>query len=221
MIQDTSAHRHAWDQIPWLVNGSLPEGERQAVQIHLDSCADCRAELEFQRLIATSLEKEPFSNADPHASWRILQTRIVAAGHTDPAPAGRSRIRAALSGQWVPWLVAAMIVQAIGLGALGAVIWSKPGNPAAVSSPYRTLSAAESGTGTATIRVVFAPDLTVGNMQRLLQAAGLQVQSGPSSAGVWSLEPARDSSRAATQSALQELRDNTGVRFAEAIAGAQ
>jgi hypothetical protein len=59
--------------------------------------------------------------------------------------------------------------------------------------------------------------MNVGDMQALLMAAGLQVQSGPSSAGVWSLEPARDSNRSATQSALRELRDSPEVRFAEVI----
>ena len=70
-----------------------------------------------------------------------------------------------------------------------------------------------------TIRVVFAPDVSVGTMQAVLAAAGLQIQSGPSSAGVWSVEPVRDSNRSATQVALRELRDSPQVRFAEVIGG--
>jgi len=49
MMNDSLVHRHTWDQIPWMVNGTLPEGERPAVETHLAGCADCRSELEFQR----------------------------------------------------------------------------------------------------------------------------------------------------------------------------
>jgi hypothetical protein len=111
-----------------------------------------------------------------------------------------------------------MVVQAIGLGVLGTVIWSKPAaTVAAGSAVYRTLSSPQIATGAATIRAVFSSEMSVGRMEQLLAAAGLQVQSGPSSAGVWSLEPARDSNRSATQGALRELRSSPDVRFAEAI----
>ena len=49
-MSDTSVHRLAWDQIPWIVNGSLSETERLVVESHLQACADCREEFEFQRL---------------------------------------------------------------------------------------------------------------------------------------------------------------------------
>jgi anti-sigma factor RsiW len=220
MMGDTSVHRLAWDQIPWIVNGSLPEAERLIVESHLQSCADCREEFEFQRRLATSMEPLGTEDVDSQQSWKRLRARIDASGRSERAgPQGQRRIRN-ISGEWIPWLVAAMVVQAIGLGVLGTVIWSKPAaTVASAAGAYRTLSAPEVPTGAATIRAVFSPDMTLGRMQGLLAAAGLQVQSGPSSAGVWSLEPARDSNRAATQVALRELRDSPDVRFAEAIGG--
>jgi hypothetical protein len=214
-MNDVSVHRHTWDQIPWMVNGTLPQVEREALESHLAGCAECRAELEFQRRLAASIEAGSVCEIDTQESWKQLRARIDAVGRSERARHGQRRSRGALSGQWIPWLVAAMVVQAIGLGALGTVIWSKP----AASSTYRTLSAPEPPSGSATIRVVFAPDMSVGNMQALLMAAGLQMQSGPTSAGVWSLEPARDSNRSATQVALRELRDSPEVRFAEVIGG--
>jgi hypothetical protein len=217
MMNDTSVHRHTWDQIPWVVNGTVPDTEREALEAHLAGCADCRAELEFQRRIAASLEAGSVCELDSQQSWQQLRARIDATGRSERTRHGQRRSRGALSGKWVPWLVAAMVVQAIGLGALGTVLWSKPGAPIAAGTSYRTLSAQEPAPRSATLRVVFAPDMNVGDMQALLMAAGLQVQSGPSSAGVWSLEPARDSNRSATQSALRELRDSPEVRFAEVI----
>jgi len=233
MTNDTSMHRHTWDQIPWIVNGSLSATERQVVESHLENCADCREELEFQRRLAIAMESHGTPDVDPRQSWEQLRARIELAGRPGRAAqevqvkvqnagqkAGKRRVRG-LSGEWIPWLVAAMVVQAIGLGVLGTVLWSKPAAQLAASGAptYRTLSAPEPVPSVATIRVVFADDMSVGRMKTLLSAVGLQVQSGPTSAGVWSLEPVRDSSRSATQDALRELRDSSDVRFAEAIGG--
>lgn len=220
MINDTSIHRQAWDQIPWIVNGSLPEAEGLAVQAHLQTCADCREELEFQRRLAASMTGRSSLDIDPQASWVQLRQRLEAAGTAQRAERhGLNRTRGT-SGRWVPWLVAAMVVQAIGLGVLGTMLWSRQNASTASSAGvYRTLSASEVASGSATIRAVFASDMTVAKMQALLAAAGLQVQSGPSNAGVWSLEPARTSDRSATTFALGQLRDSPDVRFAEAIGG--
>jgi hypothetical protein len=221
---DASIHRHAWDQIPWIVNQSLPEAERPAIEAHLESCSDCRDELEFQRRLAAAIDLRAAVESDPQRSWQQLRARIDSSSAA-PTPALQRNARRRshrLSRAWIPWLVAAMVVQAIGLGVLGTVLWSKPGTTLATSGgAYRTLSAAsEPLSGAATIRVVFAPDMSVERMQALLSGSGLQVQSGPSSAGVWSLEPARDSSRSATQAALKQLRGSADVRFAEAVGGA-
>lgn len=218
MMNDSLVHRHTWDQIPWMVNGTLPEGERPAVETHLAGCADCRSELEFQRHLAASLEAGSAGEIDSHESWKRLRARIDAVARPERTRHGPRRSRS-LSGEWIPWLVAAMVVQAIGLGALGTVIWSKPAAPLTSAGVYRTLSAPEAAAGSATIRAVFAPNTSVGDMQALLKEAGLQVQSGPSSGGVWSLEPTRDSSRSGTLAAWQKLRDNPEVRFAEVIGG--
>jgi anti-sigma factor RsiW len=216
-MNDTTVHRQTWDQIPWIVNGTLPESARLSVQAHLENCPDCREELEFQQRLAAAIESgSSISESDSQQSWQVLRARIDSAGRSGRPRQGQRRTRG-LSGEWIPWLVAAMVVQAIGLGALGSVLWSKPS--ASSGSVYRTLSAPTSPPGNATIRVVFAPDMSVGNLQAVLAAAGLQVQSGPSSAGVWSLEPAHDSDRSATQVALRELRDSPQVRFAEVIGG--
>ena len=230
MTVDTSIHRRTWDQIPWIVNGTLPQTELQAALQHLQTCGDCREELDFQRHIAQSLNASEPADVDPRRSWQKLRVRIEAeapaAGEAPEAQAtvgGVAQVAAAQTThpRWIGWLVAAMVVQVIGLGVLGSALWSRqaappPGSPAV----YRTLSAAEPAMPVApTIRVVFAADMSIGQMQGLLSQAGLQVLSGPSSAGVWSLGPGGDSNRMATQAALQQLRGNPHVHFAEAVGG--
>ena len=226
MIDTSSVHRQAWDLIPWIVNGSAPESEWRAVQPHLESCADCREELEFQRQLHAAMAQQLSTpESDLRASWQRLRSRLDSASEPAPAGARGPRRRARTMGKTaMPWLIAAMVVQAIGLGALGAAWWSRPTAPAAPSSGplavYRTLSAPEGAPQAATIRVVFAPEVTVAQVQAMLAAAQLQVRAGPSEVGVWTLGPARDSDRAATETALRELRASAQVRFAEALSGA-
>jgi hypothetical protein len=224
MNDTSSAHRQAWDLIPWIVNGSAPESERLVVQAHLDACADCRQELEFQRQLQAAMAVPSTLEIDVRDSWQRLRSRLEAAAR--PEAATRSAHRRAHAGAkaWMPWLVAAMVVQAIGLGALGAAWWSRPtapvSIPAGAANAYRTLSAPEASLQPATIRVVFAPDVTIAQMQVMLAAARLQVRAGPSEVGAWTLGPAGDSGQAATEAVLRELRAQSEVRFAEAVAGA-
>jgi hypothetical protein len=222
----SSAHRQTWDLIPWIVNGTASESERAAAQAHLDRCADCRQELEFQQGLQATIAAQSSVAGDVRESWQRLRSRLDTserAERSEPtARASARRVRGGRGAQ-MPWLVAAMVVQAIGLAALGAVLWSRPLHEASVtgaSAAYRTLSAAESAQPSATIRVVFAPGVTLAQMQTMLAAARLQVLAGPSAVGVWTLGPASDSNRAATEAALHELRTSPEVRFAEAVAGA-
>jgi hypothetical protein len=224
MMDSSSVHRQAWDLIPWIVNDSASESERQAVQPHLESCADCREELEFQRQLQAAMAQRTAPDIDARDSWQRLRSRLDSAAGPVAAVRGARRHshRAAKGG--MSWLIAAMVVQAIGLGALGAAWWSRPSAsgsvPAGYAAVYRTLSAPESALPAATIRVVFAPDLTMAQLQAVLAAARLQVRAGPNEVGVWTLGPAGDSNRVATDAALRELRASSQVRFAEALASA-
>ncbi len=217
----TSLHRRAWDLIPWIINGSAPQSECQAVEAHLHDCPDCGAELEFQRRVQMAIARKGTPDLDPHASWQRLSARLDAGAdaelpsrldHRHPSRFGRA---------WMPWVMAAMLVQAIALGALGAALWwrTAPGDSNAIArtGAYRTLSAAASPAPQATIRAVFAPTMTLGELQALLAGARLRVVTAPSDGDVWSLGPADDSTRAATDTAVQALRAHAAVRFAEPI----
>jgi hypothetical protein len=62
------------------------------------------------------------------------------------------------------------------------------------------------------IRAVFAPSITLVELQALLDEAQLRIISGPTEAGVYSL--AATSSRPVNTS-LAQLRQHSSVRFAE------
>jgi hypothetical protein len=79
---------------------------------------------------------------------------------------------------------------------------------------YYTLTAMPPKQPDAAIRAVFAPSLTLFELQAILDQAGVRIVSGPTGAGVYSL--AKTSNRPARES-LAIMRANAKVLFAETI----
>ncbi len=208
-------HRRAWELIPWLVNGSASAEERRAVEEHLAGCADCREEYQFQSRLRGAISRPPrpdtpADSAAAAASLQRLWRRID--GEEEAAPA---RSRRFAGGSFARGLLLAVLIEAVGIAALSAALWTRDvprGAPL-----YQTLSAPAESAPRATIRAVLAPTLTLGELQALLGQAQLQIVAGPSDAGVYSLAPMSAQAAAATQPALAQLRAHPGVRFAEPV----
>jgi hypothetical protein len=217
-------HRQVWDLIPWVVNGTASDSESVSVEQHLQGCADCREELEFQRQLQRAVAGGRAMQSDAHSAWSRLRQRLEASGAADLMTRLRPRRPRAMERPWMAWVMAAMLIQGVGLGVLGTALWSRtPAVPAAAPpASYHTLSAAAAAAAAVpqpTVRVVFAPTTTVEEMRSLLAGAGLQVVSGPSDADVWSLGPASGSTSVASDEAVRALRASANVRFAEPIGG--
>jgi hypothetical protein len=214
----SQTHRRVWEALPWILNGSASPEDTRAVHEHLRQCADCREAWAFeQRLheaVARSQGNAPEAG-EAEEGWRRLSARIEgAAGGALPA-----RLRPPATNQ-VRWLAAAVIVEALALGAIVTSFWAnRPVHDPLAT--YQTLSRPDSAHATATIRVVLAPEMTLSEFRSLLSGAHLQVVAGPGEAGVWSLAPAEDANAIATETALRELRGSAQVRFAEPINGAE
>jgi hypothetical protein len=214
-------HRQVWDLLPWVVNGTASDSDGVTVEQHLQGCADCREELEFQRQLQRAMAVGHAPQSDAHSAWSRLRQRIEASGAVDLMTRLRPRRPRATERPWMPWVMAAMLIQGIGLGVLGTALWSRgPAVPAtAPAASYHTLSAPAPAVARPTVRVVFAPTTTVEEMRSVLAGARLQVVSGPSDADVWSLGPGGESTPAATEEAVRALRASANVRFAEPIGG--
>jgi hypothetical protein len=119
----------------------------------------------------------------------------------------------------VQWLAAAVIVQAVGLG-LSAWLWHAraplSAAPVYADWPYETQTSApvEHRDGTR-VRVAFAPNVTLTELQGLLHAAGAQIASGPSERGIYTLTLAADSpdGGATLPARILQLRANPDVLF--------
>ncbi|HEV7986768.1 MAG TPA: zf-HC2 domain-containing protein [Steroidobacteraceae bacterium] len=208
------SHRQVWEQIPWILNGSASEAELRAAQEHLRQCADCREAFAFEQRLRDALLRAQPNVGDAEDGWQRLSARIVSSEARPPLSA---RLRP--SATQTRWLAAAVIVEALALGAMVTTSWFTHAGrvPAGV---YQTLAQPEVGRPAATIRVVLAPDMTLDQLRTLLNEAHLQVVAGPGESGVWSLAPAEDVNTVATDAALHELRQSPQVRFVEPINGA-
>ncbi|MDR6410325.1 zf-HC2 domain-containing protein [Paraburkholderia terricola] len=216
-VDRDAVHRHAWESIPWVLNGSASEHQRRAVEAHLRECARCRAEWEFQRkvYIAMSTEEQSTDAAADSAAERGLAhfwQRFDDAGQHSPAPSAKltgwaSRGRLAVLSYG---LAAAVLLQAGALAVLGGQWFSRP-----PPAQYRTLSQAEDASAAPTVRLVVDPAMPIGRLQSVLAQLQLQIVAGPSEAGVYSLASMQTSADTSKQIAV--LRATPGVRFAEPV----
>jgi len=204
-------HRQAWDLIPWFVNGSAPESRSEPLQRHLAECPACRDEVAAQRSLMQAMKTRPLVENMPHGSLQKLWTRIDARPEQPPLPATpRHRSPRAVS-----WLAAAVAVQALLLGALTLYLLKSP--RAGEDAPFQTVSTPSPVPGAPSVRAVFSPDMTLGELQALLERARLRIVNGPSPEGVYALAP-QASAAGDPKQALVTLRSHPATRFAEPIA---
>jgi hypothetical protein len=204
-------HHELWAMIPWVVNGTAEAAQCRRLELHAAGCADCREELAFQRLLQQGMRAE---TGPPHAAEPALQRLLARIDQAEPLP---SRVNEGWQGR--RWLVAAVLVQAIGLSVLGTLQWQHAG-----SADYQTLSQtssqAFSQTGAeaapARIRLVPSPEMRLAELQALLSRTQMRVVDTDGSAAILGLAPAPGASLSLVQS-LALLRAEPGVRLAEPV----
>jgi Putative zinc-finger len=199
-------HKHAWELIPWYVNGTVSEARRDSLLFHLERCSQCRDEVQAQRALLQGMKTRQQVETMPHASLQKLMARIDA----DPLPQHQAASRAPRA---LRWLTAAVVLQGLLLGALATALLRTPRGEAPAT--YQTVSSPAPAAGVASIRAVFAPDMTLGELQALLERAHLRIVNGPSPDGVYTLATSAISDD--PRQALLTLRAHPAARFAEPI----
>ncbi|HET6632231.1 MAG TPA: zf-HC2 domain-containing protein [Rhodanobacteraceae bacterium] len=195
----------AWDAMPWVVQGGASPAQTRQLMDHLERCDACRDEFAQQRRLQHALSLPPDIEVNPETGFKRLLARLDAPLHEE-APA---RPRAA--GWLVRALVAAVLVQAIGIGVLGMNQWSEE-----AKAPYRTFSQPPAPAVPDAIRVVPAADLTLADWDSLLHTLRLRVVDGPNSVGAYTVVGV--DGQATRQRLLQQLRAARGIRLAEPVA---
>jgi hypothetical protein len=204
-------HHEVSALIPWYVNETIGERDRQRVDAHINICVPCRDDLAVQRRLCEAINSQPALDYMPVASLKRLQARLDALqgeAASSPPPAGQPLNSPT---PWRGWMAASIAAMAVAVALLAADRWVQ--FESRLSQPnYRTVTNSVPRPPGEVIRAVFSPTITLVELQTMLDEAQLRIVSGPTEAGVYSL--ASNATLPASAS-LALLRQHSTVRFAE------
>jgi Putative zinc-finger len=216
-------HQAISELIPWYVNDTLENGERERVAQHIAECPACAEEIARCRTIAAVVRSADMSDLNPSKErFARMMARIESTDGSRPENRRHSsrewvrRIR--LTFEQTPsrirWALAAQAAVIVLLA--GAVLLQLSASPGPL---YRTLSDAGAipESGRSHIQVIFAEDITEREMRTLLDSIGAMIVSGPSPIAVYTLGIAAGDSDASgrIRETLAVLRAHPKIRLAE------
>jgi hypothetical protein len=185
------SHPEAQDALPWLANGTLAGSELERVQAHVETCADCRADLALLRTVRAA-GPAPGLDFDPDRALARLMPRLDAAPVDDDVPVPCAvpetpgllqRWRNRLAANDRSWLRAAVAAQFCAIAVLAAMLARPAAQPDAQGS-YRVLGAAGAN-GMARLVVTFRPDTPEAELRRIVRGSGARIVGGPTVTDAW------------------------------------
>jgi len=206
-------HRRVWELLPWYVNGSLGEREREQVEAHLAGCPACEAEARECRRTAESLSNAGEVAPSPHpAQLRRLLDRVEAEERGRP---GKLASLFQATPRPLRWALAAQAAAILLLA--GTLAWSVRSETPAGPATFRTLSSpAPPPVPSTWLRVMFSPKATEQEMRQILLGVRGSLVAGPSPIGAYTVQvPAAGDPVGAV---LARLRTDPQVVFAEPVA---
>jgi anti-sigma factor RsiW len=209
-IENSAEHHELSALLPWYVNGTLEERDRQRVDAHVGVCASCREDLAAQLRICEAIAAQPAIDYMPVASLKRLQARLDAQAESASTLAPPKEQSADRS-PWRGWMAASIAAMAVAVALVAADRWAQV--ESRLTQPnYRTVTSSAPRPQGEVIRAVFSPTITLVELQTILDEAQLRIVSGPTEAGVYSLA---SNSTLTVRASLALLRQHPSVRFAE------
>lgn len=204
--------------LPWYVNGTLDDVERQQVARHIESCSDCRRELDEITQIKRELKAIYGAQAEaPPSLARSVMARVSAERTVkeDRRHEGMSSLRgidqwfrSLFLPQWIPTVAAMLIVIQAGL-----LMWvTFP------STRQDQILSRSVGSPVIKFRVVFKGESTEAQTRELLTLIRGRVIDGPDASHAYTIEVLGDDPTIGMK-ALETLRTrNDLIRTAEIMA---
>jgi hypothetical protein len=229
---DSTRHEDAWLALPWLASGRLSQAERDNIEPHVRTCAACREELAFQRLLCNVLTEPDRVTYAPGPSFRKLMDRIDASEPTGAAAAGTRKVRERTkapvmpirrssdshSALWRPpglaW--AASFILAVGLGGVITTVYhsSDPRYITLTQDPPRLPYVAPN-----VLHISFNRSVTVDEAEAALRSNGARVVEGPDSSGILGIAPSAEQTNQALRLLSERLRADPRVRWVQPVPG--
>jgi anti-sigma factor RsiW len=209
-IENSAEHHEVSALLPWYVNETLGELDRQRADAHLGMCTACREDLAAQRRICEAIDAQPAIDYMPVASLKRLQARLDALAESDAtiAPVKEQPTQRL---PWRGWMAASLAAMAVAVALVATNRWG-PFEARLTQPNYHTVTNSAPRPQGEVIRAVFAPSITLVELQTILDEAQLRIVSGPTEAGVYSLA---SNSTLTVRASLALLRQHSTVRFAE------
>jgi hypothetical protein len=190
MAWDRDEHREFRELLPWYVTGQLDAADAARIETHLDLCAECQAEVRFEKRLEAEVARLPL---EVEAGWARMRRRV----ETEQIGGLPRWLR--LPGPRLGWGLAAALM--LGLAALLAPSL----RPAPTADGYHALGAAPAAEP-GNVVVIFRPDATEASMREALRASGARLVDGPTPADAYVLRVPQDG-RAAALASLRARRE--------------
>ena len=165
-------HRDVQALLPWYAMGRLDPAEHADVAAHLDACAECKAELAFDRQLNQAIGETPL---DVEQSWAAMRRRLEIERPKRGVGATLRRWLKRDGDDAKPWAPAfgwALAAQA-GLLLCAGVLLTQ----FAPSNSYHTLGAAPANT-TGNLVVIFRPEVSERVIRTILRANAARLAGG-------------------------------------------
>lgn len=111
----------AHDCLPEWLAGRLEQSQGEAVRLHLDACAECRAEADILRSLRTAFSAEALGERE-EPNWANMRQKVLRTARTETASQGLlGRLKGWLTFEWSPTRLkpALVAVAVVALCAMG------------------------------------------------------------------------------------------------------
>jgi len=207
---DAVTHEQAAELLHWLVNDSLEAEQKESILEHARACVICRREMDELEKLRDSIAHA--SMPVPAPDMRNINARIDAS--IDRQNRGRRLIEHALEAFGSPWRIAFVAQSVLLIILAGVLLW-----PAADDTEFTTLTDSNGLPAGHYVRVVFSPEIQTSEISSFLERFELEVVSGPSRRGVYTLGLDNKMTLQNRDSLVLFLQDDNRVLFAQPVAG--
>lgn len=208
--QYRTTEQQALELLPWYVNGTLADEERELVRRELLFSLTCRKEFERLRRLQQAIQRDDGESAATERAFDRLLARIDDSNVSRPAFRGNLRQNVTRPN----FAQAALLLAFVS----GIVWWSFPA-PSTVPKSYGTLSTLQpADAGVTRLRVIFTPGVSEAALRELIAEYRLTIVDGPTSDGLYTLEAAED---ADVRWVVAALKADPRVEFTSTPAAAE
>lgn len=155
-LQQTHNHEELVRLLPWYVNGTLDEGERNRIRRHLEECAECRDDAEMLADVQRAVRNGSPAPLVPSPDADRLLRALDDGGHT------------AIRRTW-PWIAAAATIATVAI----TIAWQIGLRPAQTPVLFETAtSPAVEQSINYVLEVQFVPDAASETHRRFFESIG-------------------------------------------------